>query len=274
MKPSRNRGRQRRFFGVGRRREVRRSCAPVPPGGCPPDPRASRRAAGITRVSSGRWRRRALGRDLLGGVGGRRLRRASVEPVVLGCSLLGHPGALRTISHEQERYRAGHERPTPPHVVQPGEPRHHRLGDRGQPARQRPRRRHHEARRLHGRRGRLPAQRRAGGDGRDGRDDLPRAGARRRHHQDLCPGQLGGHLVDGDRRPGRGAAVGQRRRRAAARRERLLRVRRHRRGRPLASGAAAGRPRRPPTYDDSARPRSAARTGWPARPRSTRAEKE
>ena len=33
--------------------------------------------------------------------------------------------------------------------------------------------------------------------------------------------------------------------------------------------AAAARPRPRPTYDDSARPRSDARTGWPARPRST-----
>ena len=31
------------------------SAVRVPPGGCPPDPRASRRATGITRVSSGRW---------------------------------------------------------------------------------------------------------------------------------------------------------------------------------------------------------------------------
>ena len=129
-----------------------------------------------------------------GRVGRRGLRLAAVEPVVLGCSLFGHPGALRTISHETGRYRAAHDRERHrTHVVQPGEPGHPRLGDRGQPARQRPRRRHHEARRLHRRGGGPPAQRRSGGHGGDGRDDVPRAGARRRHHQDLRPGQLGGH---------------------------------------------------------------------------------
>ena len=140
---------------------------------------------------------------------------------------------------------------------------------RGQPPRQRPRRRDHEARRLHGRRGGLPPQRGSRGHRGDGRDDLPRAGPRRRHHQDLRPGQLGRHLLDGDRRARRGAAVGQRGRRAAARGERLLRLRRHRRRRPAAAACRRWRPRPRGTYDASARPRSAARTGWRARPRST-----
>jgi hypothetical protein len=42
-----------------------------------------------------------LGLDTLRGVALRGLRLGAVEPVVLGRSLLGHPGALRTISHDR-----------------------------------------------------------------------------------------------------------------------------------------------------------------------------
>ena len=130
----------------------------APPGGRPPEPRASGRVAGITRVSSGRCA--DVDRDLLGRVAGRALRRAAVEPVVLGGSLLGHPGALRTISHAKGRYRATMTDPAP----RPTSYSRVSLGiiahaTRGQPARQRARRRDHEARRLHRRCGRPPAQR-------------------------------------------------------------------------------------------------------------------
>jgi hypothetical protein len=41
------------------------------------------------------------------------------------------------------------------------------------------------------------------------------AGARRRHRPHLRPGELGGTVLHGDRRPGGGAAVGERRQREA-----------------------------------------------------------
>ncbi|CAA9388558.1 MAG: Putative acyl-coA hydrolase, partial [uncultured Nocardioides sp.] len=110
------------------------------------------------------------------------------------------------------------------------------VGARQHP-RQRPRRRDHEAGGLHCRRRRVPSQQRSRGHGGHGRDELPATGARRRHREDVVPGQLGGALVDGDRRARGDATLGQRLRRAGARRERLLRLRGHRRGRRAAARA-------------------------------------
>ena len=201
--------------------------------------------AGITRVSSGA---RLPGHGA-GGVGvPRRSRRlVAVQPVVLRRPVLGTAVSPGTISHGADATVPGmtdHESSRPPSYARVS-PRDRRPQRRGEPARQRPRWRDHEARRLHRRRGGVAAQRRSGGHRRDGRDGVPAPGARRRHRAHVGPGELGGPVLDGDRRPGRGAAVERRLRPPAARRVGVLRLRRDRRRRRAARRCPALAPETP-----------------------------
>ena len=148
--------------------------AAAPPGGVGPARREA--APGSTRVWVGPLRccqRGTPGARSVGGAGARGSIRTATRTRVCPPRAVRHPGGQGPeVGHScrQDAYRAaglsGSGSPPPlqsgPRVVLAGLARRHDdLEHRGEPARQRARRRDHEARRLHRGRGGAPAQRRS-----------------------------------------------------------------------------------------------------------------